>query len=277
MVQAQTLPIDIKSSAVVQEPKCTSIKKTVQKENRSDFWQCFDSWVYDHFSYPQEAFDNGLEALVEVLFVIDKNGVLTVNKDSIDVHVAYKEKQALKEGKYDIIKEATYQIFSDFPKVTPAKDAQGKIIAVKGRYPISFEIPKDKNEQPIKGKEGLAKAHEMALQPVIEIGAYRPGKEYLSEKEKREDIGKCFRRAVIRKFKYPLNATRHNITGTVFVKILIDKEGKVSPKSATGPEELLEAGKRIFRDLPDFVPARDQYGNPIEEYFMMPLNFKLRP
>ena len=87
LAQAQKAPIDLKSSAVAQELKCIGITKTIQKEGRSDFWQCVDSWVYDHFSYPQEAFDNELEAVVWVPFVIDKKGVMTVNKDSIDISV----------------------------------------------------------------------------------------------------------------------------------------------------------------------------------------------
>ena len=183
LAQAQNTTIDLKSSAVAQEPKCTGIKKTVQKEGRSDFWQCVDSWVYDHFSYPQDAFDNELEAVVWVPFVIDKKGVMTVNKDSIDISVTYDKKEDLEKGKYNAIKEVCYSIFANFPKVTPAKNTKRKVVAVKGSYPISFTIPKDEDKKPIKGAEGLAKAHEEALAPVIEKRAYRVGKEHLSEEE----------------------------------------------------------------------------------------------
>ena len=124
-----------------------SIKKTIQKEGRSDFWQCVDSWVYDHFSYPQEAFDNELDATVWVAFVIDKKGVMSVNKDSIDINVPYNKKEDLEKGKYKAIEEVSYRIFANFPKVTPAKDRNGKVIAVKGSYPISFEIPKDEDKK----------------------------------------------------------------------------------------------------------------------------------
>ena len=160
LAQAQRAPIDLKSSVVAQEPKCIGITRTVQKEGRSDFWQCVDSWVYDHFSYPQEAFDNELSAVVWVPFVIDKKGVMSVNKDSIDINVPYNKKEDLEKGKYKAIKEVSCRIFANFPKVTPAKNTKGKVIAVKGRYPISFEIPKDEHKNPIKGAEGLAKAHE---------------------------------------------------------------------------------------------------------------------
>ena len=132
LAQAQNTTIDLKSKNVAQEPKCTGIKKSVQKEGRSDFWQCVDSWVYDHFSYPQDAFDNELEAVVWVPFVINQKGVMTVNKDSIDISVTYDKKEDLGKGKYNSIKETSYRIFADFPKVTPAKNTKRKVIAVKG-------------------------------------------------------------------------------------------------------------------------------------------------
>ncbi len=238
LAQAQKAPIDLKSSAVAQEPKCIGITKTIQKEGRSDFWQCVDSWVYDHFSYPQEAFDNELEAVVWVPFVIDKKGVMTVNKDSIDISVPYDKEKDLEKGKYNSIKETSYRIFADFPKVTPAKNTKRKVIAVKGSYPISFTIPKDEDKKPIKGAEGLAKAHEKALAPVIEKRAYRVGKEHLSEEEKIADVSQFFSITIRNKYHYPPAALELGISGTVIVKIVVDKEGKITGKALRGPKEL---------------------------------------
>ena len=257
LAQAQKAPIDLKSSAVAQEPKCTGIKKSVQKEGRSDFWQCVDSWVYDHFSYPQDAFDNELEAVVWVPFVINQKGVMTVNKDSIDISVTYDKKEDLGKGKYNSIKETSYRIFADFPKVTPAKNTKRKVIAVKGSYPISFIIPKDEDKKPIKGAEGLAKAHEKALAPVIEKRAYRVGKEHLSEEEKIADVNQFFSITIRNKYHYPPAAFESGISGTVIVKIVVDKEGKITGRALRGPKELWAVSEKIFTNLPDFVPAID--------------------
>ena len=273
LAQAQKAPIDLKSSAVAQEPKCTGIKKSVQKEGRSDFWQCVDSWVYDHFSYPQDAFDNELEAVVWVPFVIDKKGVMTVNKDSIDISVTYDKKEDLEKGKYKRIKETSYHIFANFPKVTPAKDSKGKVIAVKGSYPISFTIPKDEDKKPIKGAEGLAKAHEKALAPAVEKKAYRVGKEHLSEKEKITDVGQFFSTTIRNKYHYPPVAIELGISGTVIVKIVVDKEGKITGKALRGPKELWDVSEKIFTNLPDFVPAIDQYGAPIKATYVIPIKY----
>ena len=260
LAQAQNTTIDLKSKNVAQEPKCIGIKKSVQKEGRSDFWQCVDSWVYDHFSYPQEAFDNELDATVWVPFVIDKKGVMTVNKDSIDISVPYDKEKDLEKGKYKRIKETSYHIFANFPKVTPAKDSKGKVIAVKGSYPISFEIPKDEDKNPIKGAEGLAKAHEKALAPVIEKRAYRVGKEHLSEEEKIADVSQFFSITIRNKYHYPPAALELGISGTVIVKIVVDKEGKITARAIRGPKELRAGAEKIFTNLPNFVSAIDQYG-----------------
>jgi len=273
LAQAQKVPIDLKSSAVAQEPKCIGITKTIQKEGRSDFWQCVDSWVYDHFSYPQEAFDNELEAIVWVSFVIDKKGVMTVNKDSIDISVPYDKEKDLEKGKYKRIKETSYRIFANFPKVTPAKDSNGKVIAVKGSYPISFEIPKDEHKNPIKGVEGLAKAHEKALAPAVEKKAYRVGKEHLSEKEKITDVGQFFSTTIRNKYHYPPVAIELGISGTVIVKIVVDKEGKITARAIRGPKELRAGAEKIFTNLPNFVSAIDQYGAPIESTYVIPIKY----
>ena len=269
LAQAQRAPIDLKSSVVAQEPKCIGITRTVQKEGRSDFWQCVDSWVYDHFSYPQEAFDNGLSAVVWVPFVIDKKGVMSVNKDSIDINVPYNKKEELEKGKYKAIKETSYRIFANFPKVTPAKNKKGKVIAVKGRYPISFEIPKDEHKNPIKGAEGLAKA----LAPAVEKKAYRVGKEHLSEKEKIADVGQFFSTTIRNKYHYPPVAIELGISGKVIMKIVVDKEGKISAKAIKGPKELRAGAEKIFTNLPNFVSAIDQYGAPIESTYVIPIKY----
>ena len=273
LAQAQNTPIDIKSSAVAQEPKCTGIKKTIQKERRSDFWQCVDSWVYDHFSYPQEAFDNELEAVVWVPFVINQKGVMSVNKDSIFISVTYDKKEDLEKDKYNSIKETSYRIFADFPKVTPAKNTKRKVIAVKGSYPISFEIPKDEDKKPIKGAEGLAKAHEKSLAPVIEKRAYRVGKEHLSEEEKIADVNQFFSITIRNKYHYPPAALELGISGTVIVKIVVDKEGKITGRALRGPKELWAVSEKIFTNLPNFVPAIDQYGVPIESTYVIPIRY----
>ena len=275
LAQAQKAPIDLKSSAVAQEPKCIGITKTIQKEGRSDFWQCVDSWVYDHFSYPQEAFDNELSAVVWVPFVIDKKGVMTVNKDSIDISVPYDKEKDLEKGKYKRIKETSYRIFANFPKVTPAKDSKGKVIAVKGSYPISFEIPKDEDKNPIKGAEGLAKAHEKVLAPVVEEIAYRVGTEHLSKEEKIADIGSFFRATIQRKLQYPPAALELGISGTVVVKIVVDEKGKITGRAVKGPKELWAGAEEIFTNLPDFVPAIDQYGAPIKATIVIPIRYSI--
>lgn len=275
LAQAQKAPIDLKSSAVAQEPKCIGITKTIQKEGRSDFWQCVDSWVYDHFSYPQEAFDNELDATVWVPFVIDKKGVMSVNKDSIDINVPYNKKEDLEKGKYKTIEEVSCRIFANFPKVTPAKNKKGNIIVVKGRYPISFEIPKDEHKNPIKGAEGLAKAHEKALAPAVEKKAYRVGKEHLSEKEKIADVGQFFSITIRNKYHYPPAALELGISGTVIVKIVVDKEGKITGRALRGPKELWAVSEKIFTNLPNFVPAIDQYGAPIKTTYVIPIRYSV--
>ena len=75
--------------------------------------------------------------------------------------------------------------------------------------------------------------------------------------------------------KYPEIARRTGIEGTVFVKILVGKDGK--------PEEVeFVKGPEIFRDVAleaarkfEFSPAR-QNDRPVRVWVMVPIQFRLQ-
>lgn len=275
IAQAQNTPINIKDLSLAQEPQCTNINKTIQKEGRSPFWQCVDSWVYNHFTFPEEAFNNQREAIVWIPFLINEKGTFLVNKDSINITVPPEKIKDLDEGKYNSIKEVCYNIFATFPNVIPAKNTQGQAIPVKGKYPISFIIPLDENQQPIEGEKGIAEALKTALKPVVEKAACRVGKEHLSEEEKTADANRFFSTMIRSKYHYPPAALELGISGKVTVKIEVDTEGKITAKRISGPNELYSAIPIIFTNIPDFVPARDQYGNPIKMTYVIAINISL--
>ena len=61
---------------------------------------------------------------MKVYFVIDKKGNLSVDKIEGEPILAA-------EGK---------RLFEGFPKMAPAKNAQGREIAVQGMYPLEFSM-----------------------------------------------------------------------------------------------------------------------------------------
>ena len=53
----------------------------------------------------------------------------------------------------------------------------------------------------------------------------------------------------------------------------MDKEGKITARAIRGPKELRAGAEKIFTNLPDFVPAIDQYGAPIKSTYVIPIKY----
>ena len=76
--------------------------------------------------------------------------------------------------------------------------------------------------------------------------------------------------------KYPAIARENGITGKVFLRFVVDKEGYV------GNVEVLrgvgggctEEAKRVIKSLPRFKPGK-QNGRPVPVYYNVPVNFNL--
>ncbi len=80
-----------------------------------------------------------------------------------------------------------------------------------------------------------------------------------------------------RHFRYPRNARKDNIQGTVVVQFIVDKEGVVSDVQAiSGPEELRQEAVRLINGSGKWTPAV-QNGRQVKYYKKKPIEFKLDP
>lgn len=101
--------------------------ETVPKAKRLD---CFNekmaAHISKHFSYPQNAADEGTQGRVQVQFVIDKQGNVTEVK-----------MRGPKGG--ELLEKEAQRIISKLPKFTPGKQ-RGKPVRVKYGVPINFKL-----------------------------------------------------------------------------------------------------------------------------------------
>ncbi|HEY4965479.1 MAG TPA: TonB family protein [Puia sp.] len=82
-------------------------------------------------------------------------------------------------------------------------------------------------------------------------------------------------RYLVRNFQYPDEAQANEIQGTVVVKFIVDKEGKVSDVEAiSGPNELRDEAMRVIKKSGSWVPAV-QNGRKVKSYKSQPIVFKL--
>ena len=83
-------------------------------------------------------------------------------------------------------------------------------------------------------------------------------------------------RFISSRMRYPEEAREAGIEGRVYVRFVVNKEGKVTQvRVMRSAHALLEAEAiRVVSALPDFVPGKMQ-GKPVNVEYTLPLLFKL--
>lgn len=79
-----------------------------------------------------------------------------------------------------------------------------------------------------------------------------------------------------RTVRYPANARRYGIQGTVFVSFVVEKDGSISMAEIVKglSDDLNEESLRVVGLMPAWSPGR-QDGNIVRSRFVLPLKFKL--
>ncbi|MDE6267478.1 MAG: TonB family protein [Muribaculaceae bacterium] len=76
---------------------------------------------------------------------------------------------------------------------------------------------------------------------------------------------------------YPAEAVENDIQGTVVVKFIVEKDGKVTdPSIVRSVDPLLDAEAiRVVSELPDFTPGKNR-GKPVAVWYTLPIRFRLQ-
>jgi TonB family protein len=82
---------------------------------------------------------------------------------------------------------------------------------------------------------------------------------------------------MIENVKYPEEAKRNGVTGTVFVSFLVTSTGKVTkPVVLRGVDPQLDAeALRVVKNMPDWIPGRIDDGKAVNVQFNLPVKFAL--
>ena len=81
---------------------------------------------------------------------------------------------------------------------------------------------------------------------------------------------------LVNNLKYPINAQKKNIKGTVYVSFIINKIGEVSDiKISKGINiDLNNEALRVIRNMPNWNPGLSD-GKPVKVSFVLPIKFSL--
>ena len=86
----------------------------------------------------------------------------------------------------------------------------------------------------------------------------------------------ALRKYIATNMDYPVVAQENDIQGTVYIRFVVKKNGKVGEvQLQRGVDPLLdEEAIRVIKTLPDFSPGK-QGGKPVNVWFSVPVKFKL--
>lgn len=241
-------------------------------------------YISESVQYPQKAMEANIQGRVFVKFVIDKEGNVT------DVKTARKGNEYLDAE--------AIRVISAMPKWTPGRQ-RGQAVRVAFVVPINFAI--EGKEAEYKAQE--AKSHEpnpkMADWTFVIDGKKSTFEEmkaisiskiaYMDEKEKEKTayiylknpdgptkIGEnkytasypggetAMKKYIASNIKYPAAAFEKDLTGTIFVHFIVEKDGTITGVEAVGPDvikPLKEEGERVVKSMGKWIPAVENGNN----------------
>ena len=224
-------------------------------ENTADKKACFNEMMQQHisknFSYPEQAFEAGIEGRVNVMFTIDEYG----NVDNLKMR-----------GPNPLLEKEVERIIKRLPQMQPAKH-KGKVVRIPYSIPIVFKLDY-LNSSKVSNNNG-----EVPFAVVDEVPIF-PGCEDATDK--RACFNDKIQLHIGKNFKYPQAAQDANIEGRVSTMFMITSEGTIENIRMRGSDKLLEDEvERIIKRLPNMTPGKND-GKPVNVPFSIPVTFKLK-
>ena len=253
--------------------------------DNSCFQKLINKHVLDNFEYPELAGYFDVQAMVNVNYTIDKNGVVkNVTSSAALIGVAFEDVDS-KKIISDTFEKAANLIIESLPKINPSI-VDGIAVDKKFRTPILYRLSDIKKGSMISininkidnGLDFLNKLNNgnSPLAEILSLVPVFPGCEKLSETKKTECFQDKMNRHITQNFRYPEIAQEKGIQGRVFVQFLIQKDGSIGGIRTRGPDKNLEKeAKRIIDKLPRMTPGR-QRGRPVRVPFSIPITFRLQ-
>lgn len=199
--------------------------------------KALSQFLSENIKYPSDARKEGKSGTVIVRFTISKTGKVSDAK--------------VMRGVCESLDAEAVRVINLLPDFTPGQ-ISGKNVAVSYTVPVKFAPAPDKTIKASETSQSLDK---------VEMPQF-PGGDAALMKHISENI------------RYPEDALRDRVEGTVIVQYVIDANGKVGEvKVMRGVSESLDAeAVRVVSALPNFTPAKSD-GKPVRLTCALPIKF----
>lgn len=246
-------------------------------------------FIYRNIKYPAQARTKGIYGNATMQFVVEKDGSISNPQAMGDVGGGIQE---------EILRIAN--LIQRFPtKWTPAKK-DGAAIRTVYELPIEYRLEGEKADGTpftMKKEEGPKKENAIVVvgfykensgltqqpDPVFKEVDKMPRFPGCEGKEMAEEaLTDCAQKEMLTfiytNIKYPEQARKQGIEGTVVVKFVVDKNGKITTRELvrgiggrTGEEVL-----RVVGEMPIWIPGQKD-GKAVSVFYHLPVKFKLAP
>lgn len=231
-------------------------------------------WLSENIIYPKEAQEKGIQGNVYVKFVVTEKGKITQTK--------------ILRGVDPILDAEAIRVVSAMPYWVPGKK-DGKVVSMSYTLPIQFKLMNNEPETATTKKESdtdIAKSSDNDILVSVDTPPTFPG-----------GIEALYL-WLSKNMKYPDISQETGTSGHIYVKFIIDENGKVTnpkilrstfkenndkEKNKETTSEDIEKGKKALEDeairvvsaLPDFEPGKHK-GKVVKVYYNLPIQFTLQ-
>jgi TonB family protein len=255
MAMRDTVPLDGNEvfKVVEEMPRFPGCEEMADKNERNKCsQQKLLEFLFANVKFPKDAAEKGFEGLVVVKFVVEKDG---------SIHDA------------DILKgveggcgEEVLRVVYTMPKWIPGKK-DGKSVRTEFKLPVRFAL----EDTPTKTEESKPLTLNDLDETPVMLGC-----ENLTGEERQNCSNGKLMQAIFANVKYPAEARKNGVEGTVYAKFIIEKDGSI-----TKPEIVRSVGSgcdeevlRVIGLMPKWSPGKKD-GQPVPVSYTLPVKFKL--
>lgn len=233
-----------------------------------------ENFILTQTQYPQEALNKKQEGIVEVDFILSKNGNIT------DVKCT--------NNKHPELCNEVKRVIALMPKWTPAK-VKGQAVNAHHKMAIGFKLYNKQITYVIIPDETTVSIDELIEQDIVESDPNGVDTELLSKPKRQSDediltfaeqmpeFNGDLSEYLSKNISYPKIAAENKIEGKVIVQFVVEKDGSISNTSVIKKVGwgMDEEALRVVNNMPTWKPGK-QNGKPIRVKYNLPVNFKLK-
>jgi TonB family protein len=234
-----------------------------------------ENFITTQTKYPQEALNKKQEGIIEVEFIVSKNGNIT------DVRCA--------TGKHPELCNEAKRVIAKMPQWIPAK-VKDVAVAAKQKIAIGFKLYNKQITYVIIPDEMTASKEVLYHQDMMEEGdpngvdseilsrsKSQTDDDVLTFVEQMPEFNGDLYEYLNQSINYPVIAKENKIEGKVIAQFIVEKDGSISNASVLKKmgwgmdEETL----RVINNMPNWKPGK-QNGKTVRVRYTLPVSFKLK-